>query len=111
MSRFLKETKTKRESCATVTVKNRRNALLNPRGVYGANLTKEEVLNNHNGMAPLSELEISTPSDASIVLVLASAEKARKLAKSRTVWINGIRSEEHTSELQSPMYLVCRLLL
>src|SRR5436189_1328224 len=23
----------------------------------------------------------------------------------------GIRSEEHTSELQSPMYLVCRLLL
>src|SRR5437762_3726840 len=24
---------------------------------------------------------------------------------------NGHRSEEHTSELQSPMYLVCRLLL
>src|SRR5437762_607429 len=24
---------------------------------------------------------------------------------------NGVRSEEHTSELQSPMYLVCRLLL
>src|SRR5437762_9428186 len=24
---------------------------------------------------------------------------------------NGMRSEEHTSELQSPMYLVCRLLL
>src|SRR5437762_9439421 len=25
--------------------------------------------------------------------------------------LSGIRSEEHTSELQSPMYLVCRLLL
>src|SRR5437763_8415172 len=24
---------------------------------------------------------------------------------------NAVRSEEHTSELQSPMYLVCRLLL
>src|SRR5437879_7672692 len=24
---------------------------------------------------------------------------------------SGLRSEEHTSELQSPMYLVCRLLL
>src|SRR5437762_11442615 len=24
---------------------------------------------------------------------------------------HGLRSEEHTSELQSPMYLVCRLLL
>src|SRR5437763_7237792 len=26
-------------------------------------------------------------------------------------WTRAIRSEEHTSELQSPMYLVCRLLL
>src|SRR5437764_5914241 len=25
--------------------------------------------------------------------------------------VYGLRSEEHTSELQSPMYLVCRLLL
>src|SRR5437879_2588355 len=29
----------------------------------------------------------------------------------RTILIGGTRSEEHTSELQSPMYLVCRLLL
>src|SRR5437763_9648587 len=28
-----------------------------------------------------------------------------------TSWLNPCRSEEHTSELQSPMYLVCRLLL
>src|SRR5437762_8866902 len=26
-------------------------------------------------------------------------------------WLTRSRSEEHTSELQSPMYLVCRLLL
>src|ERR1017187_6078378 len=26
-------------------------------------------------------------------------------------WLTRYRSEEHTSELQSPMYLVCRLLL
>src|SRR3712207_8781302 len=26
-------------------------------------------------------------------------------------WIDGLRSEEHTSELQSRQYLVCRLLL
>src|SRR5437762_3850123 len=31
--------------------------------------------------------------------------------KSFANWIRAIRSEEHTSELQSPMYLVCRLLL
>src|SRR5438876_9048480 len=34
------------------------------------------------------------------------AEQAQRLAKSL-----GLRSEEHTSELQSPVHLVCRLLL
>src|SRR5437879_4655362 len=29
----------------------------------------------------------------------------------RSIWAPSARSEEHTSELQSPMYLVCRLLL
>src|SRR5437763_13408163 len=29
----------------------------------------------------------------------------------RGLFTGGTRSEEHTSELQSPMYLVCRLLL
>src|SRR3712207_8289504 len=28
-----------------------------------------------------------------------------------TAWLVGVRSEEHTSELQSRQYLVCRLLL
>src|SRR5947208_12449505 len=27
------------------------------------------------------------------------------------IWLSGLRSEEHTSELQSPDQLVCRLLL
>src|SRR5437879_9607053 len=31
--------------------------------------------------------------------------------RSKTIVVDTIRSEEHTSELQSPMYLVCRLLL
>src|SRR5437879_10222207 len=32
-------------------------------------------------------------------------------ARARPSHWRGLRSEEHTSELQSPMYLVCRLLL
>src|SRR5437879_13373551 len=32
-------------------------------------------------------------------------------SRRRFTWSLGRRSEEHTSELQSPMYLVCRLLL
>lgn len=89
MMRFLKDTGTKREHCATVAVKNKKNALLNPRGVYGANITKETVLKSETVASPLSNLETSNGTDASIVFVLASAAKARKL-NDHTVWINGI---------------------
>src|ERR1017187_8169280 len=34
-----------------------------------------------------------------------------RLAEARSFIRSACRSEEHTSELQSPMYLVCRLLL
>src|SRR5437879_11137464 len=36
---------------------------------------------------------------------------ARQKARKRAPVVADQRSEEHTSELQSPMYLVCRLLL
>src|SRR5205823_11692224 len=42
------------------------------------------------------------------VLVLPDADRARHQRRRR--W-HGLRSEEHTSELQSLAYLVCRLLL
>src|SRR5437762_6668150 len=35
----------------------------------------------------------------------------RRHHQKETVYRGRLRSEEHTSELQSPMYLVCRLLL
>src|SRR5437879_10516657 len=35
----------------------------------------------------------------------------REILKKAAAWFARERSEEHTSELQSPMYLVCRLLL
>src|SRR5437764_5016291 len=37
--------------------------------------------------------------------------EARKTRASNFALSGRVRSEEHTSELQSPMYLVCRLLL
>src|SRR5437879_8110976 len=42
---------------------------------------------------------------------LALAELLRRLPEWGISAVAGVRSEEHTSELQSPMYLVCRLLL
>src|SRR3712207_6979067 len=44
--------------------------------------------------------------------VMRAAPRARSVRKTEEVHlIDGIRSEEHTSELQSRQYLVCRLLL
>src|SRR5258707_3629597 len=42
---------------------------------------------------------------------LATRIGLRRSANSHENWFNPLRSEEHTSELQSRQYLVCRLLL
>src|SRR5256885_12930762 len=40
-----------------------------------------------------------------------AAAAARRFPQSQGPWLHAPRSEEHTSELQSPCNLVCRLLL
>src|SRR3712207_7567746 len=45
------------------------------------------------------------------LLAVALAEPSREEAEQRPHVVAALRSEEHTSELQSRQYLVCRLLL
>src|SRR5437762_9412610 len=45
--------------------------------------------------------------NASVIRFIAETHRTRRFTAQRS----RKRSEEHTSELQSPMYLVCRLLL
>src|SRR5258708_16009006 len=57
-----------------------------------------------------------SPSRQPLKKLLASAEKPsrstlQKATKAAGAWCSAFRSEEHTSELQSPDHLVCRLLL
>lgn len=89
MRRYLEESGNSLEDCASVVVKNKGNALKNPRAVHGEKLSQDDVMQSAEVATPLKELEISQPSDGSIVLVLASAKKARKLAD-KPIWINGI---------------------
>src|SRR5207247_717492 len=89
MARYLKDSATKREDCAQVVVKNKKNALSNPRGVHGANIDREGVMRSPVAASPLTELESSKGIDASIVFVLASAKKARRLGD-HTVWVRGV---------------------
>src|SRR6266545_8332851 len=55
-------------------------------------------------------LHDALPSSASVTLTLTRA-LASSVPSARSVRLNSPRSEEHTSELQSLAYLVCRLLL
>src|SRR5437763_11021539 len=60
--------------------------------------------------------EVSTLSLHDALPILAGAESVACVADTHALRSRGLplrvaRSEEHTSELQSPMYLVCRLLL
>src|ERR1017187_10377993 len=50
------------------------------------------------------------PIKDSIILSRGPDSVFRRAWRKRVVDHDGDRSEEHTSELQSPMYLVCRLL-
>jgi acetyl-CoA C-acetyltransferase len=99
MTRYLKESGNSHGDCAEVVVKNRENALKNPRAVYGASLSTKDVLGSETIASPLTSGEISQSADGSIVIVLASAQKAMRLAgsskrkqagKRRLVWLSGI---------------------
>ena len=89
MRRYLEESGNSIEDCASVVVRNKRNALKNPRAVYGNELSNEDVLQSEEIASPLKKLEISEPADGSVVLVLASALKAAKLSD-KPVWVSGV---------------------
>src|SRR5258707_5884376 len=57
---------------------------------------------------PICRFQIGGPAGAFIVLVSLTAERH---GVEGVILATSMRSEEHTSELQSRQYLVCRLLL
>jgi acetyl-CoA C-acetyltransferase len=89
MSRFLHETGTTREQCAQVVVKNRRNALNNPRAAHGAQLELADVLGAAPVATPLGTLDVAQNADGAVVVVLASEARARRMRRS-PIWLRGI---------------------
>ena len=89
MRRYLEESGNTPEDCAAVVVKNKNNALQNPRASYGRKVSTEEVLASPEVASPLKSMEISDSCDGSVVIVLASAQRASRLSD-EPVWVNGI---------------------
>jgi len=100
MNRYLHDTGTTEEQCAQVVVKNKRNAILNPYAAYGADVTLDQVMRSERLFHPLKKLEISTPADGCIVMVLASEKVAEKLTD-KPVWVKGVGWCTETPSLET----------
>jgi acetyl-CoA C-acetyltransferase len=100
MNRYLHDTGITEEQCAQVVVKNKRNAILNPHAAYGADVTLDQVMRSERLFHPLKKLEISTPADGCIVMVLASEKVAEKLTD-KPVWVKGVGWCTETPSLET----------
>src|SRR5690348_17814288 len=108
--RHMYEYGTTARQMAKVAVDQRRSAVKNPLATFNdRELTIDDVLNSRMIVDPLHLYEIVSPCSGGSAVVVASPEIAKR-SKHPPAWLLG-RSEEHTSELQSPVHLVCRLLL
>ncbi|MBM2832437.1 MAG: hypothetical protein HW414_1489 [Dehalococcoidia bacterium] len=77
------------EQIAKVSVKNHRNALVNPNAQLKMDLTVEDVLNSRIIASPTTMYECCLYSDCASALILASEEKAKQITD-KPVWITGI---------------------
>src|SRR5205823_11861458 len=96
------------ELFARIAEKNHAHSTLNPLAAYQKRFTVDEIMNDVMIAYPNTRSMCSANCDGAAAAVVVSGEKLRTLAAAAP---SQLRSEEHTSELQSLAYLVCRLLL
>jgi acetyl-CoA C-acetyltransferase len=100
MNAFLERTGLSEEHCAMVAAKNRSNALDNPRAAYPAELELDDVDDSTPVAWPLRDLEVARPADGCVVIVLASADRARDLSDG-PVWLLGMGWASDSPTLES----------
>jgi acetyl-CoA C-acetyltransferase len=77
--RHMYEHGTTEEQIAKVAYKNHRNSVHNPNAMYRKQFSLEEILTSPLVCDPIRRLEICAPNDGAAAVVVASAERARKL--------------------------------
>jgi len=77
------------EQCAKVSVKNHRNARNNPFAHVPLDITVEDVMKSPMLAEPIKRLDASPVSDGACAVILATEERAKKLAK-KPVWVRGV---------------------
>jgi acetyl-CoA C-acetyltransferase len=107
MTKFLFESGNTKEDCANVVVKNKRNAIHNPLAAYGADICQNDVLLSDPISSPLGRMDMSEPADGSIVIVLASEDKATKMDVD-PIWISGMGWCNDTPSLETRDWALAR---
>jgi len=90
---------TTREQLAQVPVKNHANGSKNPHAQFPFTVTTEQVIGSVMVADPLTLLDCSPITDGAAAVLLAPAEKARKLGKHPTTVITGIGQATDTIAL------------
>jgi len=80
---------TTEEQMALVPVKNRKYGSKNPNAMFQKPITAEEVLKSRPVASPLKLFDCCANADGAACLIIANAEKARKLTD-RPVWVAGL---------------------
>src|SRR2546429_3286986 len=62
-------------------------------------------------IVPRDEVSVCSKGAVAVTSTDSVVEPTCRVRFTRTTWLTPTRSEEHTSELQSRLHLVCRLLL
>lgn len=94
------------EAAALVSVKNRRNAILNPYAHVKKEVTVEDVMNSKPLCWPIKLLDVPPISDGACSVILASEDAAKKSSKP-AAWIRGMayyseaENAPHRSMVQS----------
>ena len=83
------------EQVAMVTVKNRKNGVLNPYAGFRKEVTLEEVLNSRMIATPLRMLMCCANGDGAAAAILCSADKLKSKAKKVTVAASVLTSEAY----------------
>lgn len=79
MQHYLRKTSATEEQCASVVVKNKKNAYFNPYADYEANISIEDVMKSEYLFKPVKRLDMSNLVDGAICFVLADDKTAKNL--------------------------------
>ncbi|OLD13977.1 MAG: acetyl-CoA acetyltransferase [Crenarchaeota archaeon 13_1_40CM_3_52_17] len=80
---------TTEEQMALVTVKNRKYGMKNPNAMFQKPISAEEVLKSRPVSSPLKLFDCCPNADGAACLIIANAEKTRKLTD-KPVWVAGL---------------------